>query len=85
MARTPDCTCCKGPKRADGSIVRDPLYTQNGVCFDCLLASYLPKAFRNLEWVEAGGAYGEHHETGVPILDEPSGLRISNTTMGSKR
>ena len=84
MAGKP-CSRCNGPKRSDGSIVHDPLYCRGGVCFDCILASYLPKAFRKLEWNEAGGAYGEFNETGVPILDTPSGLRISNSTMGSKR
>jgi hypothetical protein len=80
------CKACGGPKNHLGKLVDDPLYMQGGICFDCLLASYLPKELANLEWQEQGGAYGAHGiETGVPLLDAPS-IKISQTLqMGSHR
>ena len=84
------CRLCTGPKSVTGQPVNDPLYMTDGVCYDCLLASYLPKELANLEWAEQGGAYGvvkgkRRMETGVPLLDAPS-IKISATLqLGSHR
>ena len=36
------CRHCGGPRRADGSLARDPFYFRGGLCYECHIARELP-------------------------------------------